>query len=104
MAPLVRPALRLARRRVLRANAGFFWFRLASSGAISRLGLTGILTSSVGAQQPPSAAITLLCDIGSIDAQSDPPGMTPMAAMADFSSVTQSRLPLLLRPPMLPRF
>jgi hypothetical protein len=60
----------------LPANAGFFWLGLASSGAISRLGLIDILASSVEARQPPTAAITLLCNSGSIDAQSDPPGMT----------------------------
>src|SRR4051794_8061703 len=37
---------------------------------ISRRGLTSILASQVGARQPPTAAITVLCDIGSVDAQS----------------------------------
>src|SRR3954453_21570197 len=43
------PASRLARGRVVQANAGFFWLGLAPSGAISRLGLSGILASSVEA-------------------------------------------------------
>jgi len=55
-------------RQVLPANAGFFWIDLASSRAVSRLGLTGILASQVEARQPPTAAITLLCDIGLVDA------------------------------------
>jgi hypothetical protein len=33
---------------------------LASSGAISQLGLSGILASQVEARQPPTAAITVL--------------------------------------------
>jgi len=61
LAPPFGPASRLA----LQANAGFFWLGLASSGAISRRGLTGILAFSVEARQPPTAAITVLCNCGS---------------------------------------
>src|SRR5881227_1779636 len=75
------------------------WTNLAlATGQCKAQAKTGRFLPRPGAiltpmRQPPTAAITMLCNIGSIDAQSDPPGMTLMAAMADFPSVTQSRFP-----------
>src|SRR3954449_12958714 len=97
LAPLFRPAVRL----VLQANAGFFWLGLASSGAVSRLGFTGILASLVEARQPPTAAITLLCDIGSVHKVIRlhfPDGGDGCFSVSDATQVSTSRLELLMGP------